>query len=410
MDVLISGAGIAGPVLAYWLHRHGFDPVVVERTPRLRHGTGGHAVDLFGPAVQVVERMGLLPAVRGARTRNDVVVLERPGHRPVEIPVATLAAGFADGGHVEIVRGELARILYEATRNDVAYVFDDAVRTLEEDRDGLQVGFEHGPSRRFDLVIGADGLHSGVRRLVFGPEERFAQHLGGHLAVFSVPDHRGLDGRMVTFSAPNRVVVLYPVRGTGQARAVFLFRHDGPAAHHGDVAGQKELLWDVFAGVGWKVPRLLGELDAADDFYSDAITQIRMDTWTRGRVTLVGDAGYSPAPVVGGGTTVAAVGAYVLADQLAAADGDHHRGFVAYEDAMRDYVAASRRVGPAVLRTAVPRSRLAVARNAWLTRLLPRLPVPVRHRLLAVEDRLRAGLTGIDLDAPTQPRGELGDG
>ncbi len=396
MNVLISGAGIAGPVLAYWLRRHGFDPVVVERSPRLRHGTGGHAVDLFGSAVQVVERMGLLPAVRGARTRNDVVVLERPGHRPVEIPLATLAAGFADGGHVEIVRGELARILHEATRDDVEYVFGDAVRTLEEDRAGLQVGFEHGLPRRFDLVIGANGLHSRVRRLVFGPEERFAHHLGGHLAVFTVPDHRGLDGRTLTFSAPNRVVVLYPVRGTGQARAVVLFRHDGPAPHHRDVSGQRALLRDVFAGVGCEVPRLLGELDAAGDFYSDAIAQIRMDSWTRGRVTLVGDAGYSPAPAVGGGTTVAAVGAYVLA----AADGDHHRGFVAYEDAMRDYVVASRRVGPAVLRTAVPRSRLAVARNAWLTRLLPRPPLPVRHRLLAVEDRPRAGLAGIDLDAP----------
>jgi 2-polyprenyl-6-methoxyphenol hydroxylase-like FAD-dependent oxidoreductase len=166
--VLISGASVAGPVIAYWLHHHGFTPVVVERTPQHRHGSGGHAVDLFGPAVQVVERMGLAPpsATRGHAT--TWASSSEPGAPPLQIDVGTLAAGISDDGHVEIMRGDLARILHETTSDDVEYLFGDSVVALDEADDGVQVTFEHGAPPRVDLVVGADGLHSGVHTLVFG--------------------------------------------------------------------------------------------------------------------------------------------------------------------------------------------------------------------------------------------------
>jgi 2-polyprenyl-6-methoxyphenol hydroxylase-like FAD-dependent oxidoreductase len=352
-QVLVSGASVAGPTLAWWLRRHGFTPTVVERTPALRAGLGGHAVDLFGPAVDVAEWTGILPRVQAARTQTELLVLERPGRRPVEVDVGALTAGISNR-HVEIMRGELTSILYEATRDDVEYRFGDSIRSLDEDGDGVEVTFEHGPPRRFDLVVGADGLHSNVRRLVFGEEARFRHYLGGYLGVFTVPNYRGLQGRMVGWSAPGRTVAMYPVRQTGQARAVFLFRAaEELRDDHTDLAVQRRLLRQAFSEPAWELPRVLSELDGAPDFYFDSIAQIRMPSWSRGRVTLVGDAGYSPAPAVGGGTVLAVIGAYVLAGELRAAGGDHTRAFAGYERAMGELVRPSRTIGPTVMKTLI---------------------------------------------------------
>src|SRR3954454_5475068 len=197
-DVLISGASVAGPTLAYWLRRHGFNPTVIERAPAMRKGLGGHAVDLFGPAVDVIQRMGALPAVMAARTQTELLSFERPGKSPVEVNLSRLVAGITDR-HVEIMRGELASILYEATRDDVEYVFGDSIRTLNADSDGVTVTFERGPTRTFAVVVGADGLHSTVRRLVFGEEPRHQRYIGGYLGVFTVPNYLCLAGRMLSY-------------------------------------------------------------------------------------------------------------------------------------------------------------------------------------------------------------------
>ena len=170
-EVLISGASIAGPTLAWWLCRSGFTPTVVEQTPELRAGVGGHAVDLFGPAVDVAEWMGILPQVLAARTQTDQVTLEHPGRSPAEVDLGRLVTGISDR-HVEIMRVELTSILHQATRDDVEYRFGDWIRSLDQDGDGVEVSFEHGPPRRFGLVVGADGLHSGVRPRPPGPDGR----------------------------------------------------------------------------------------------------------------------------------------------------------------------------------------------------------------------------------------------
>jgi 2-polyprenyl-6-methoxyphenol hydroxylase-like FAD-dependent oxidoreductase len=396
-EVLISGASIAGPTLAWWLCRQGFTPTVVEQTPALRAGLGGHAVDLFGPAVDVAERMGILPKVLAARTRTERVTIERPGRSPVEVDLGQLTAGISER-HVEIMRGELTSILHQATRDDVEYRFGDSIRTLDQDGDGVEVSFEHGPPRRFGLVVGADGLHSGVRRLVFGEEARFRHYLGGYLGVFSLPNYRGLEGRMVAYSAPAKTAAMYPVRQTGQARALFLFRRAEELHYdHRDLDQQRRLLREAFAEQAWELPRLLAELEHASDFYFDSISQIRMASWSGGRVTLVGDAGYSPGPAVGGGTALAVVGAYVLAGELQAAGGDPATAFRRYETELREVVGRFRTIGPTVMRTLIPATPLQVWLTTQALRLVPRLPATLQRRLSSFQGRPARALQAITL-------------
>src|SRR5690606_26106686 len=280
-------------------------------------GLGGHAVDLFEPAMEVASRMGLVSALREARTESELLVLERPGRPAAELRLNAVVPAFDDDKHVEILRGELATILHGVTRDDVEYRFGDSIRTLAEDATGVDVTFESGETRRFDLVVGADGLHSRVRELVFGPESEFRHDLGGYFAVFSLPNYRRLVGKIVLHLDVNRMAAVYPVRQAKDARAVLMFRSDTTSQpDHRDVAAQRELVRKTYAGQEWELPRLLAAMDDADDFYLDTISQIRMPSWSRGRVVLVGDAGYSPGPAVGGGTTLAMVAAYTLAHAL----------------------------------------------------------------------------------------------
>ncbi|SDC45708.1 2-polyprenyl-6-methoxyphenol hydroxylase [Geodermatophilus telluris] len=376
--VLVSGAGVAGPALAWWLHRRGLVPTVVERRPALRAGDGGHAVDLFGPAVEVVARMGLADAVRDARTRTETLAWVRPGRRPVEVDVEALSAGVSDR-HVEVLRGDLVSLLVAATRDDVEYVLGDEVTALTDSGSGVEVTLASGAQRVVDLVVGADGLHSGVRRLVFGEVPEL--FLGGYLAVFSLPWEQ-LGGRALALADVGRSVALYGVGDGSRARAVLLLRTDRELpVDHRDLAGQRELVREAFGDLGWEVPRLLRALPEAEDFYLDAISQVRMDTWSRGRVTLVGDAGYCPGPAVGGGTSLAVVGAHLLAAAVAGAGRDPAAGLAAYERAMAEPVRQSRRIGPAVLRTLVPGSRAQARLTPLVLRSLASLPGPLRRRL-----------------------------
>lgn len=286
MRILISGASVAGPVLAYWLSRYGFTVTVVERAPVLRKA-GGHAVDLFKPAMDIAEKMCVVKRIAAKKTGTDVIEVYREGRdRPYEIEIGRLMTAVSDR-HVEIMRDDLAEILYEAGRDSVEYLFGDSITAITEDAGGVDVAFEQGPHRRFDLVIGADGLHSNVRGLVFGPESRFTTWIGAYLAVASVPDYLNLRDRMVTTCAIDRMAGVYSAAHMDDARAVFMFRPRHQLDYHyRDTARQKALLRQAFDGVEQHVPRLLDEADRAEAFYLDSITQLRMDTWSRGRVSL----------------------------------------------------------------------------------------------------------------------------
>ncbi|MET9439051.1 FAD-dependent monooxygenase [Streptomyces sp. NPDC006551] len=372
--VLISGASIAGPALALWLHRYGFAPTVVERAPAPR--TGGYKVDIRGGAVEVCRRMGILDAVRTASTdmEGGSYVDER-GRTVGRLP-AEIFGGRVEGDD-EIMRGDLARILYERTRDDVDYLFGDSIAALHDDGDGVDVTFESGTRRRFDLVVGADGLHSHTRRLVFGDERRFKRYLGAYIAIFTAPNRLGLTRWETYHARPDKLVSVYATAGESAhtAKNCFVFASPEELPYdHRDTGRQKELLAEAFAGDGWEIPRLLADAADADDFYFDAIGVIEMDRWSQGRVVLLGDAAHCASPASGQGTGLALTGAYVLAGELAAADGDHRAAFEAYERLMRPGVELNQRFAAGFAREMTLSSRWKIALRMFMVRTLPRTP------------------------------------
>ncbi|WP_410665433.1 FAD-dependent monooxygenase [Amycolatopsis sp. lyj-84] len=369
--ILISGAGIAGPALAYWLRRHGFDPTVVERAPTPRRG--GQAVDVRGVAIDLVERMGIIDQVRAAQVGTKGMSLVNATGKPV----ASLEGGFGviDDRDVEILREDLGGILREAGGSDVEYLFGDSITALTQDEIGVEVTFERAGSRTFDLVIGADGLHSGVRALAFGEESRFVHQLDDlYLAIFTTPNHLGLDHWQLGHSAPGLTASITSVRDDTEARAVFFFTAKDPRLGDRDPHGQMRILKDTFAGMGWEVPRLMDFMPDAPDFYFDTMSQVRMDSWSAGRVALVGDAGYGASPLSGQGTSLALVGAYVLAGELAAADGDHPVAFARYAERMRNFVELNQKLALGAAKHLAPKTRAGVWLQRANLRMLRHLP------------------------------------
>lgn len=368
VSVLICGASVAGPALAHWLHRYGFTTTIVERAPALRDG--GYAVDFRGEAhLSVLRGMGILDDVERARTgMGSMSYVNSAGKPQARLPADLFA------GDVEILRGDLARILYDATEKHTEYVFGDSITSLTEDAEGVSVTFERAAPRRFDLVIGADGLHSTTRRLAFGPQEQFVRHLGVHCAIFTTANRLGLDHTGHAYRTAGRLVALYSARHNTEAKAVFYFASPLLDLGRREVSRQQAVLAEHFAGTGWESDRLLEDMRYAPDFYFDPVGQVRMDSWSRGRVALVGDAAYCPSSLSGMGTGLALVGAYVLAGELAAARGDHRVAFARYEDELRDYAAGCQKMGEGVAGFMVPGSRLMATLLNRYYKVMPYLP------------------------------------
>ncbi|MCW3817700.1 FAD-dependent monooxygenase [Micromonospora sp. DR5-3] len=399
-NVLISGAGVAGPALAWWLRRHGFRPTVVERAPMLR--AGGYKVDIRGAALDVIDRMGMGHEVRRHDTGMRLARFVDSSGRQLATMDAALFGG-REGDDVEVMRGDLARILVDAT-GDVDYLFDDSIVALDQRADGVEVAFERAPNRRFDLVIGADGLHSTVRRLAFGPGSAHLRPLGHHIAIFTVPAEYGEECVELMHPAPGRTVGVYRTAGAPDARALFLFPSPAEEPDRRDVAAQRAALARAYAGASWRVPDLLAAMDDAPDFYFDAMSQVRMDRWSTGRIGLVGDAGYGASPASGQGTSLSLVGAYVLAASLAEAGGDPAAGFAAYERRMRPFVAANQQLAERNLKGMVLGSAAQIRFQTLMLRLMPHLPGR-EGMIRRVTEPIRKAATAITLpDVPAVAR------
>ncbi|MBO2453492.1 FAD-dependent monooxygenase [Actinomadura barringtoniae] len=360
--VLISGASIAGPSLAYWLTQYGFEVTVVERAAGIR--PGGQAVDFRGHVhLSVLEKMGILDEVRSHQTDNGALhLIGSDGRDLVELP-----ASFT-GGEVEILRGDLARILYERTRHSATYVFDDSITSLTETEHGVYVTFERGEPDRYDLVVGADGLHSNVRRLAFGDEKQFIQDSGYHVAIFDAPNRLGLSHDGVLYSEPGRGMALYPTHNGASANVMCVFAADQVDVHRRDYDAQKRLVAERFAGMGWHGEALMQDLRNAPYFYYDSISMVRMKQWTKGRVSLLGDAGYG-ATCGGMGTGLAVVCAYVLAGELAAS-ADHTTAFAAYEKEIKKFTKACQQVAGGVGTFFAPKTTRSLRRRTKIYKVL----------------------------------------
>jgi 2-polyprenyl-6-methoxyphenol hydroxylase-like FAD-dependent oxidoreductase len=340
--VLISGAGVAGPALAFWLTRSGYQVVVVESAPGIR--PGGQTVDLRGAGADVVARMGLLQEMTGrSLDQRGIAWLRADGSRRAEMPVEAF-----DGNGVvsklEILRGDLVDVLYTATRDRAEYRFGTRISELATHLDGMRATLSDGSTVRADVVVGADGPHSAVRRMAFGPEEQFLKPLGGYHAWFTAPDSVGLDGWFLMYQAPGGLnASMRPSHDPAIAKAGLAFRADPLTYDRRDLDAQRQLLTDRMAGAGWQTDVLLAAAADADDFYFDSFAQVHMDSWSQGRVSLVGDAGYCASPLSGMGTSLALVGAYILAGELGPAPeelpaGHIDRALAAYDVKMRPYV------------------------------------------------------------------------
>lgn len=343
--VLIAGASIAGPTLAYWLHRYGFAVTVVEKAHAPRGG--GYPIDVRGTAVEVVRRTGVLPRLRAAHVdTRRFTFLDADGAE-----VATLhphaVAGSVEGQDLEVARGDLTAALYETVRDDVEFVFDDSVDRLDQHGHGVDVTFRSGRQRTFEVVVGADGMHSGTRKVLFGPEEQFHRYLGYAFAVFTMPNTLGLSRELMMWNTPGRAAALYATGDATDDLHAFLNFHQPEQPLHALREGRREGLRDpdaqrglvdgIYAGAGWEVASIVKAMHQADDVFFDTAGQIRMPSWSSGRVALVGDAAYAPSFLTGQGSSLALVGAYMLARSLAT-HRDHADAFAAYERDTREFV------------------------------------------------------------------------
>jgi 2-polyprenyl-6-methoxyphenol hydroxylase-like FAD-dependent oxidoreductase len=343
LKVLISGASIAGPTLGYWLAEYGFDVEIVERSSDVRGG--GYPIDLRGSAMVVADKMGMSDSLRRAHLDiQKLTLFDRDGEAIVALRPEQFSGG-TEGVDVEVPRGDLAKLLHERTRERCIYSFNDHVVALEDTGDEVEVQFKSGRRESYHYVIGADGLHSATRGFIFGPEDPFIRHLGYFFLGFTMPNIFGLVDEQRVFSTAGRMAGLSSVRGSDRISALMTMALDEmPSAAERDIDIQRQRFRELFGQDGWHVPRLLDELDRADDLYGDTVSQIRMPSWSKGRIALVGDAAYGPSFVTGQGSSLALVGGYVLAGELARHADDPAAALASYEQECRPFAEANQAV------------------------------------------------------------------
>lgn len=363
MKILIAGAGIAGPTLAYWLAHFGFEPTIVEIAPALR--TGGYIIDFWGAGFDVADRMGLLPEIsdRGYKVQQ-VRVVDYSGKKVAEFSADAFTRA-THGRYISLPRGDLAAALFQKIAGNVETIFGDSVENIEETDQDLKVHFESGAARRFDLIIGADGLHSRVREIAFGPQHRFEKYLGYKVAAFEAAGYRPRDELVyVMYTEVGQQVARFSMDND---RTMFLFtfadeRSDDVPVD--DIQAQKKLIRRRFQNSGWECRRILDALHASDHLYFDRVSQIQMDPaqglWTRGRVTLVGDAAFCVSLLAGQGSALAMIAAYILAGELHSANGNYTEAFRRYQERFGPFVSAKQKAALRFAGAFAPKSKFSM--------------------------------------------------
>lgn len=373
MRVVINGAGIAGAALAYWLDRLGHEVLLVEHAPALR--TGGYVLNLWGVGYDAVEKMGLLPRLQELQYRADELrMVDRQGRTSGGYPSRVLL-DLTGGRIATLARADIAAAIHGLLDGRVETIFGDSIAAIEDDGTRVRVDFEHASSREADLVIGADGLHSRVRQMAFGPDARFEYRMGCHAAAFEIAGYRPRDDSLyVAHSAPGRYIARFPVR---EDRMLFfmLFR-DGclAGAVPGSESGRKAALTQVFSDMGWECPAILSSLERADGVYFDSISQIRMETWAKGRVALLGDAAACPSLIAGEGAGFALAEAYVLAGEIHEHPSDLDLALTRYEERIKPFVERRQKSAERLVPSFVPKTARGVRVRDFAT-VLMRLPV-----------------------------------
>lgn len=339
--ILVVGAGIAGPTVCYWLKKYGFSPTLIEKYDGLRKG--GQAIDIRGVAISIIKKMGVYEEICDMRTKVEL-------GRYVDAEGNTLHEehgerfGFRLDDEVEIVRGDLVQILM-STIVDVPCHYQQSIDTVIQNDDDVIVTFNDGRTERYDLMIGADGIYSAIRRKAFTNDEYQLVNLGAYLCVFSIPNYLNLSHAEVLYEANQKLVTITSDEDPNGARAGFMFRSNYVLKDVRDEKEQKQFLRDTYRDFGWETQKILDLMPHGENFYFDTITQVKMNAWTKGRVALLGDAGYCASPLSGQGTNLALVGAYILAGELKAAGGNHVRAFQRYNELLRPFVEVNQQFG-----------------------------------------------------------------
>ena len=370
---LISGAGVAGSTLAYWLSRRGLEVTVVERAAGQR--SSGNPVDVKGPAVAVAQQMGIMPQLQAAKSQvSHMTFVNASGKQVARMGLGAFQGGAGDL-EVEIPRADLASILLTAAGDGTEFLWGDTISGLENHDEGVDVTFEKSSARRFDIVVGADGLHSVVRRLTFCAEPGIIRHMGMYVATLRIDQPFGTEREVIIYNTPGRAVSVHPTRGN--AIAAFIFRHGQVQdMDHRDAGMHKRLVAEVFSDAGWRVPQLLDRVMDSDDLYFDAVSQVQLPRWSQRRVAVVGDAA-SCLSLFGDGSTLAMAGAYTLAHELALWTHSGEllpaKAFARYEKAHRAVVAPKLngyRLGAAML---LPATRAGILTRNTIARAIPAL-------------------------------------
>lgn len=373
-SVLISGAGIAGPTLAYWLLRHGFEPVLLERASHFREG--GYMIDFWGVGYDVAERMELIQQLREAGYLIDrVKFVDERGRTRSEFGAKKLRRALGDR-FFSLPRGDLARTIFDTVAENIETIFGDSVTAIHEDPDGLDVQFKHSRARRFGLVIGGDGLHSAVRQIVWEEEKDFEKYLGYYCASFITTNYPHREEEAYTsYSELGRSISRYALRG-GRTAFLFIFASEQPLSQSPDLASAKAILQSTFKHDRWiEVPEILNRLETCDDLYFDSVSQIRMPSWSTGRVALVGDAACCPSLLAGEGAGFALAGAYLLAGELKRADGDHVLAYRAYEQRFRSFIERKQQSAQQFATSFTPKTRLGLFVRDLVLRLTAFSPI-----------------------------------